>query len=130
MCNESRLLEEDKIIILNIANEMRNRVAEGSFSYLNLRHDPVSNMNKLVFRKFSINYTDVFLGKNLKYRYFFISKSWNQTLEEKSASIVSSCPETSSSFISRETSILPGMDGIDYIEIHDSFDPSTYKPSK
>lgn len=48
MCNESRLLEEDKVIILNIANDIRNTVAGGNFKYLNLRHDPVSNMNKLV----------------------------------------------------------------------------------
>lgn len=48
LCNDSRLLSEDKIIILNIANEMRNRVAGGSFKYLNIQHDTVSNMNKLV----------------------------------------------------------------------------------
>lgn len=48
LCNESRLLKEDKIIILNIGNELRNRVAGGTFKYLNLQHDPVSDMNKLV----------------------------------------------------------------------------------
>lgn len=61
LCNESRLLKEDKIIILNIGNELRNRVAGGTFRYLNLQHDPVTDMNKLVrFIRLARIFADLF----------------------------------------------------------------------